>query len=204
MPCHKCTNHGFQFVRNYEPDQYIEGNRQARVWIVGLNPKQPVGWQDQRLVNQLETCFDGDVHSYFDDFSIVSTRLYMSLGEPQGTAHTDLVKCSSLKWPPQGANFAVRGQIIANCSNYLQAQLQQHMPEMIICNGSDVSSKIQNLYPRPAGTRPEATAYVNADHGQPITIVLSGFIGRLDNFAKRRLGAEIEARLPQPWPWGDA
>ncbi len=76
---------------------------------------------------QLQTSFDDEskVHRYFKKFRTVSEALYSRLGKVQGVAHTDLIKCSSNNWPPEGVSSSGRKQIIKNCTNkYLQQQLR--------------------------------------------------------------------------------
>ena len=82
-------------------------------------------------------------------------------------------------------------EIIANCSGYLKQQIEIHKPKIIICNGADVSSKLLELYP-PETTRQKHTSYRVQNDKRDFAVVLSGFIGRIDDYAKRRLGQEIE------------
>lgn len=198
MPtCTLCSNYGLRFDRGYEPQEFIEGNRAARVWIIGLNPAQDLDWKDGRDSQQLLTYFDDErqVHGYFKQFKTVSESLYGLLGKHRGVAHTDLIKCSSSSWPPEGVPSSGRNKIIENCTKYLQQQIKDFQPEIIICNGSEVSAEIKRLLPPPAGTPANATSYRHATDGRIVVVVLSGFIGRIDNYSKRRLGLEIELFL---------
>ncbi len=199
MPeCHRCANHGLNFDRTYAPDEFIEGNRNARVWIIGINPAAPLNWVDQRTAAELQEIFDDEaqIHRYFRQFRNVSETLYQGLGQQNGVAHTDLVKCSSLNWPPNRENNNDRNIIINNCSDYLIHQIENHRPEIIICNGSEVSSRIRQILTPPPETPDNATSYrhTTADN-HAIIVILSGFIGRIDNYARRRLGVEIEQFL---------
>lgn len=214
--CNDCSSFGLRFERQYRPEDFIEGDPASRVWIIGLNPAEDPDWVDPRDKSELINYFDNpnEVHRYFRAFKIVSEELFASLGEPTGTAHTDLVKCSSRSWPPKLVQTATLGagrgtafgasvggspreNIISNCSKYLAKQIENYAPDMIICNGSEVSAKIIELLPPPTDFVTNATNYVHVRPltGKPITVVLSGFIGRIDNYAKRRLGAEIESLL---------
>ena len=197
--CAECREFGLQFARAYAPEEFIEGDRGARVWIVGLNPAQDPDWQDPRSAEDLLAYFDDEsrVHGYFKQFKAVSPKLYGLLGKQGGAAHTDLVKCSSMSWPPENVTTSGRGRIIANCSRYLQSQLASRAPELIICNGSEVSSEIKRLLPPAAGTPADATSYVHLGSKHRIAVVLSGFIGRIDNYSRRRLGKDIEVLLAQ-------
>lgn len=195
--CDRCAQFGLRFHRQYEPAQFIEGDPDARVWIIGLNPAESQDWVDPRPHSELRDYFSRpDVHSYFKQFRLVSERLYSMLGEKGGAAHTDLVKCSSYSWPPESAPGSARAEIIKNCSVHLQRQLDAHHPRVLVCNGSEVSQEVRRLLPPPVGTRSTATSYVHTrQNGTTVTVVLSGFIGRIDNYAKRRLGAEVESHL---------
>ena len=52
--CTKCSDHGFEFNRNYKPTEYIEGYANSQVWIVGLNPAIPQDSADDRSAADLE------------------------------------------------------------------------------------------------------------------------------------------------------
>ena len=195
--CEKCLEYRLRFERIYEPHEFIEGNRKARIWIIGLNPAQDLDWKDDRDALQLLTYFDDEskVHSYFKQFKKVSEVLYSLLGRHQGVAHTDLIKCSSNSWPPEGVSSPGRKKIIENCTKHLQQQLNNFSPKIIICNGSEVSAEIKRLLPPPDGTPTNATSYRHTTDERDVVVALSGFIGRIDNYSKRRLGLEIESIL---------
>lgn len=200
MPiCEQCSASGLRFDRGYEPYEFIEGNRDARVWIIGLNPAQDLDWIDSRNACQLLTYFDDEskVHGYFKQFKTVSELLYNRLGKHQGVAHTDLIKCSSNCWPPEGVSSSGRNKIIENCTKHLQRQLKDFSPEIIVCNGSEVSAEIKRLLPPSDETPANATSYRHTANGRSVVVVLSGFIGRIDNYSKRRLGREIESFLAE-------
>jgi len=198
--CDSCTTYGLRFQRTYAPHEYIEGDPNAKVWIVGLNPAAATDWEDKRSKSDLQKYFDDPtkVHGYYRQFNVVSERLYQLLGKKEGAAHTDLVKCSSPSWPPKGASWIDRAEIIDNCSRHLQVQLDTYEPALIVCNGSEVSKRLLHLLPPTETTSPNATSYAHVrPNGKAVTVVLSGFIGRIDNHSKRRLGAEIETHLPR-------
>lgn len=128
--CSKCKKYGLRFKRNYKPVEFIEGRKNSRVWIVGLNPAAAQDWVDSRTTEDLEKHFDdlNMIHGYFKDFKSVSKFMLRFLPPP---------------------------------SDHTAAQ----------------------------------TSYWSNINDVSVCVVLSGFIGRIDNFAKRRLGVEIEARL---------
>jgi hypothetical protein len=68
---------------------------------------------------------------------------------------------------------------------------------MIICNGAPVCKEIRRLFPPPQSEDHGLTSYKTSIAEREIAIVLSGFIGRIDNYAKRRLGVEIDKYLTE-------
>ena len=195
--CHNlCTEPGFRFERHYRPDEWLEGYRSSPVWIIGLNPGMKIGWQDDKKdVTELEQFFAQHAAStaYFRQFRQVSQRLYEKMGQPDGVAHTDIVKCASKSWPPGGASKNDTEQIVQNCGEFMKKQIEHHKPKVLICNGASVCSMMQQLFP-PSNAEEfaRATSYHWQSGDHRIAIVLSGFIGRIDNYARRRLGREIE------------
>ena len=200
--CRKCEQFGLTYKRAHRPQEYIEGNRDSTIWIVGLNPAFDSAWVDGvdvRTTRELQEYFDiqSGLHSYFRDFKAVSKSVYHALGKTGGIAHTDLVKCQSNGWPPSGCTDSSGKTIIENCMPYFVDQLRRVRPLMIICNGVPICDAMKKLVPIPAGCSPSVTSYITEFEEKRICIVLSGFIGRIDNYAKRRLGAEIEERAKE-------
>ena len=190
--CLKCKRHGLFFQRQYSPIESVDGASEAPVWIIGINPKCDEGHNDKKDILQLREYFQSNnVHEYFDDFKKVSPSLYKLLGHPSGAAHTDLVKCYANEFPPKTMQRGGKKEIIANCSGYLEQQIETYKPKIIICNGADVSRKLLELYP-PETTRQKHTSYRVQNDKRDFAVLLSGFIGRIDDYAKRRLGQEIE------------
>ena len=152
---------------------------------------------DPRTTQQLQGYFDDNagVHSYHFDFRTVPARVFDAFGKAGGTAHTDLIKCSIKGWPPPGTTSRDRKQIIKNCEVYLIKQICELKPAMIICNGAEVSTVVKTMLPPPSDAPATATSYFSRIETHRVRVVLSGFIGRIDNYAKWRLGREIEARL---------
>lgn len=193
--CRKCEAYGLTFRRDYPPEEFLEGSSDAKVWIVGLNPAvepRPEATAPAAAFGDLSK-----IHSYFRDFAIVSPRVFEGLGRKAGTAHTDLVKCASNSWPPQGVKGSDRAKIIANCETFLLDQIRKHRPSVIICNGAEASAAIKRALPPSAKLSLDATSYFTLIDGSRIAIVLSGFIGRIDHYSKRRLGREIESLLDE-------
>lgn len=195
--CTKCQQYGLNFKRNYNPVEFIEGKKDSRVWIVGLNPAGEQDWVDTRTIDDLEKHFDNpaNIHSYFKDFESVSIPLFDNFGKNFGTAHTDIVKCSSKSFPPETAKGKKAAIVINNCKGFLEEQIKTHKPKIIICNGAEVSKFILSFLPPPDGHTKQQTSYWSSIDGIKVCVILSGFIGRIDNYAKRRLGIEIEEKL---------
>ena len=155
-----------------------------------------MGANDVRNAEELENCFDNkdpqEIHRYFRTFRKVSERLFNLLGKDKGVAHTDIVKCYSKRFPPKNCKGREAWLIINNCKEYLEEQIRQYRPQMIICNGSPVCRVIRSvIVPRTDYT----TSYIGELDGREIVVILSGFVGRIDNHAKVRLGKEIETYM---------
>lgn len=191
--CNQCQNFGLCFDRiNYLPVDFIEGNKKAPIWIIGLNPKKPneeeINTYRNESKNDLLMRFKKSFHSYFNDFKKVNPKIYEGL-ITGNVAHTDLVKCWSDDW-----NYKNSKEIIKNCLPYLKEQLNEHNNtlKMIVCNGAQVSEYIKKIIPIESTEEIKPTSYVGLLNGKKIIIVLSGFIGRIDDYSKRRLGEEIQ------------
>ena len=204
ITCNKCSKFGLEFKsENITPNEYIEGNPNADIWIVGLNPKDDIGHVELRTKKDFEN-FNPDCHRYFSDFKKASPKLYENWKNANSSniAHTDLVKCFSHTFPPpieqKGINKGkAHSEIIANCRAHLTEQLNKSRPKLIICNGSNVCWEMINLFPPKEGVdKKYATSYKAQvqlkTQVHEFWIVLSGFIGRIDDRNKRRLGKEIE------------
>jgi len=190
--CSKCKSYGLSYDRKYEPSDFLEGKRNSLIWIVGLNPKGPLGENDKREAKELEDYFEGAIHPYFYDFRKVSRKLYELFGGYKGVAHTDMIKCYSNEFPPKNCTGKDAQIIINNCREYLEKQLKEQLPKIILCNGAPVCNIIKDVI-KP-NTDP-VTSYIGSFDGNEIAVILSGFIGRLDNYAKLRLGTEIESHM---------
>lgn len=203
--CSKCSELGLQFYsNNILPIEYIEGNPNADIWIVGLNPKNEIGHIEERTIEDFEK-FSPSSHPYFSDFKKVSKPLYENwLSKNNRIAHTDLVKRFSNSFPPDinvdgKIKKSTKKEIISNCSEHLYSQIQNSKPKVIICNGSSVSWEMVNLFPPKTNEIDikSLTSYktdVKFKKGKvhQFWIVLCGFIRRIDDWSKKRLGNEIE------------
>jgi len=194
MTCNRCTSHGLSFAQPFSPSDFIVGDPSSPVWIIGLNPKTNDQINILDSTEKLRAYFEDftSIHPYFRDFKNVSPKLFDALGKKNGVAHTDLVKCHSKEWFPTTAGM--RDSIVSNCSEYLINQIETHKPRILFCNGADVCKFMIQMFVPPDGFE---TYYKVTKSDFSFWVVLSGFIGRIDNYSKRRLGREIEALLEQ-------
>ncbi|MGO8987274.1 MAG: uracil-DNA glycosylase family protein [bacterium] len=193
--CNKCAEYGLKFKREYNPDEFLEGKPNSLIWIIGLNPKKDKRF---KLPSSLCDCidyFEGKVHPYFKDFKEVFPPLYDLFGKRHGLAHTDLVKCPSKEFPPKNISQKDGEKIIENCGAYLKKQISRSRPKILICNGSSVCNYIIKTFPPVSRKDEHPTSYIKTIGGNETAIVLAGFIGRIDNYAKRRLGKEISSYM---------
>lgn len=65
-------------------------------------------------------------------------------------------------------------------------------PKIIVCNGTPVCDFFIKAFPPLRNLNESGTSYISSIENHKIAIVLSGFVGRMDNYAKERLGKEIE------------
>jgi uracil-DNA glycosylase len=191
--CNRCENNSLTFKSpHYSPEEYFEGNPKAKVWIIGLNPKlddDKKKHTDQKK-KDLREYFKNNgktIHSYFKTFKKVSEQLFDMFGKDEA-AHTDIVKCAT-------NSFNVRKVVIKNCQPYLIEQIKKYQPDLIICNGTAVCETIKSIVKPKKELNGLETSYVGSIDNYKVRVVLSGFIGRIDNYARRRLGKEIEQYL---------
>ena len=93
--------------------------------------------------------------------------------------------------------------LINNCvTEHLFKQIATYRPKVILCNGSWVCSEMIRLFKPQTDelistlTSYKATVrYDDVEHS--FWIILSGFIGRIDDRNKRRLGKELEIILAE-------
>jgi len=190
--CVKCQEYGLEYVRNYKPEEFIEGKTSSSIWIIGINPARESDWEDPRTKDDLSKHFeDHERHQYFKTFESVSRKLYEQLGDEYGVAHTDLIKCfrKNLK----GLKPNELSKVVDSCQGYLLQQIRAHRPELLICNGSLVSDAIQQLLP-PTVWLTDTAYRANLDR-HIIAVVLSGFVSQMDAWSRKRLGREIDTLL---------
>lgn len=100
--CNECSKFGLEYKNTHlkSPKDFIEGNLNAKIWIIGLNPKINENETFDPSFDDLRN-FNPNKHSYFKDFKKVSSKLYENWESKNSKiAHTDLVKCGSASFPP--------------------------------------------------------------------------------------------------------
>jgi uracil-DNA glycosylase len=200
--CDKCNRFGLHFQRPYTPEEFLHGNHNATVWIVGLNPKGEEGYNDSESPEKLLNWFSSAEFlkrpgKYYTRFGKVLPWLLRALGKEGGVAHTDLVKCYSPQFPPSNAKGNDVNVVIQNCIGYLSIQIKSQKPKIIICHGSPVGRYIEQILPPPPGTADSASSYISHIDDLQIVVIRSGFLSQMDNYAKTRLGSELAHYLEQ-------
>lgn len=106
MKCEKCKVlvPGMCLNGSYQPAEYLFGQWDAQVLIVGINPRGEIGeqglWTEEHFRN-----WDID-HSharrYFSRFKLLFQGFEGQINKSAGIAYTDLFKCFSKRFPPEG------------------------------------------------------------------------------------------------------
>ena len=205
--CDKCKKFGLEYISNhfYSPQDFIEGSLDAKIWIIGLNPKINENEFIDKTLEELRS-FNPNQHPYFKDFKKVSAKLYNNWeGLESKIAHTDLVKCASTEFPPKNPKTSKKcgskdiDEIISNCfENHLKKQILTYKPLLIICNGAFTSETIFTHFSpndKSINSAKEVGMYETSFNDHNFIVVMSGFIGRIDDWSKRRLGVEIEKAI---------
>ena len=192
--CNKCQEIcGFYYKRQYRPDEYILGKKNSQILIIGINPKGDIGENNiEETVDDLRN--NPMKNSYFDKIRKISEIISKNIGVENGVAHTDLLKCFSNNFPPQKLNRGNIHRIIINCRPYLIRQLEKGSFKLVICNGFHVNWHIEQII---QPIKDHDTYYIGEFLGRRIAVLRSGFIGRIDNYAKRRLGKEVELLMDE-------
>ncbi|MBS4212448.1 uracil-DNA glycosylase family protein [Neobacillus rhizophilus] len=210
------------YNRDYNPTEFFFGYPNSKIWLIGVNPAGPVEQSGNHFVGDKLNHFihgfslENDKNKYkqtdyFGRFQKVSMKLFNLFGKENGVAHTDLVKCFSPSWTSDSfkdldSSIALKN-IISNCTNHLKSQLDSkdlEFPKIIICHGRPVADVISKLIPNPVlsdGSSIKYTSYIGSykkgEENYNVIIINTGMIHRLDDYAKSRLGKEIELYMDQ-------
>jgi hypothetical protein len=152
------------------------------------------------MKDQLREYFlQNTIHPSFEEFNKVSERLYArikSIGE--GVCYTCVFRCYSegAVWKTHGEWANNLREIYRNCFDNLVTQIDQYACHMklILCNGAKVVDAVRKALSM-CGFAPVTDHFTSTEYGrngQNIFMINSGSIERIDDFARRRLGHEIE------------
>jgi uracil-DNA glycosylase len=197
--CNKC------FSLNIERDPgkgliplFGEGNPNNPLWIVGLNPKlegegmmTPDNAKSLTGYKNVEKSYFINMkatHSYFKKFKHILGPKWEDIFEKH-IFHTDLVKCGS-------TNFKeIKNSVIKKCEYFLLEQIKTFTPRIIFCNGSPVVDWFKvNFTIKDNKNNTQGELFFK---GKKLNLIYSGFIGRIDNYARRRIKPELISLLQQ-------
>ena len=192
--CEKCK--GLDVFINRTPDtglvpEFMVGNFEAKIWVVGLNPKLRKGHEgimdpnDSKYFDRYfkRICnFDGFGDGYFKR---IKDHVFLENWEwGKGVAHVDLVKCASIEIDKSFEKAK------DNCGDYLERQIKLLKPKLIIANGIAVSKWFKSRKEQKKVTN---TSILLKFNGFETFVVLSGFIGHgMDRCSMARLREDLK------------
>ena len=209
--CEKCKRLGvLRDERQGLVPLCFEGNPSSEFWIIGLNPKN---MSEEELSNYNADSF-ADYYQHHLDYSFeyryfTSMQLILDRINQKTSKHyvfgknvmsTDLVKCASPNWNTTNTgkklNAKEKRELIANCSEWLWKQIRHHKPRYVLCNGIQISKAVYNYFKKEKDPEFSPSSIDTAVHrfsvdNHMITIILSGFINRLDGITKLRITNDI-------------
>jgi uracil-DNA glycosylase len=189
--CEKCEDLGVKRI----PDkglvpEFMVGNFEAKIWIVGLNPKlrkRQDGIMDPKDSKKFDRYFKRIPN--FDDFGYsyfkrIKDHVFLEDWEwGRDVAYVDLVKCASREIDKSFEKAK------DNCGDYLERQIKLLKPKLIIANGIAVSKWFKSQKEQKNVTN---TSILLKFNGFETIVVLSGFIGRMDRCSMARLREDIK------------
>jgi len=188
--CEKCKGLGVDRIphKGLVPE-FMVGNFEAKIWVVGLNPKLRKGHEGLMNPNDSK-----DFNSYFKrscnfDFNYGYFKRIKDHVFPEDwewgvdVAHVDLVKCGSIGI---GKTFEKERD---NCCDYLKRQIKFLKPKLLIANGIEVSKWFKS---RKEQRKVTNTSILLKFNGFETIVVLSGFIGRMDRCSMARLREDLK------------
>ena len=186
--CEKCK--GFDRI----PDkglvpEFMVGNFEAKIWVVGLNPKLRKGQEgimDPNDSKDFDRYFKRIRNFDFDSpyFKLIKHHVFIEDWEwGDDVAHVDLVKCAS-----RGIDKSFE-KAKDNCGDYLERQIKLLKPKLIIANGIAVSKWFKSRKEQKKVTN---TSILLKFNGFETFVVLSGFIGQMDRCSMARLREDIK------------
>jgi len=191
--CEKCK--GLDVSINRTPDtglvpEFMVGNFEAKIWVVGLNPK--LRKEHDGIMNHNDS---KDFESYFkricnfDDFDDgyfkrIKDHVFLEDWKwGENVAHVDLVKCAS-----RGIDKSFE-KAKDKCCDYLERQIKLLKPKLIIANGIPVSKWFKSRKEQKKVTN---TSILLKFNGFETFVVLSGFISQMDRCSMARLREDLK------------
>ena len=188
--CETCKGLGV----NRTPDkglvpEFMVGNFEAKIWVVGLNPKlrkRQEGIMDPNDSKDFDRYFKRICN--FDDFDYDYFKRIKDHVFPEDwkwgedVAHVDLVKCASREIDKSFEKAK------DNCCDYLERQIKLLKPKLIIANGIAVSKWFESR----KEVKATDTSVILKFNGFETIVVLSGFIGRMDRCSMARLREDLK------------
>jgi uracil-DNA glycosylase len=183
---------------------YGENDPSKPIWIVGLNPKlnkdgthHPVEATEtfQAYIDHQLTYFGGDkeLHPYYRRFQHIFGSNWREIIR-DNVFHTDIVKCPSVTFGKKET------KAIPICKEFLQKQITLNTPKIIFCNGRNIVNWFEDKYEGEIQLNYWRTGGELKINGQIVHLIYSGFINRIDNIAKRRIGKEVCVLIKKELP----
>lgn len=193
--CNNCPLKDKRTVENYNhsPEDFIEGNPNSNIWIIGLNPGFEKGANKLKERKKDILSLPKSINDpYFSKFKRVSSGLFKEDGKAK-FAHTDLVKCASQNFTSKsmGANI---NDIIYNCSSYLKDHISIYSPSIILAAGSHTQMELVRLfkpYTNPYEFILENTSFSFLNNKKTIQVVFSDHVGQMSYTNGNRVAREI-------------
>lgn len=179
-------------IPQFDPACAVEGYPDSKIWIVGLNPKtkeekhqqnscNPISW-----TNLAKTMAEIRKVPHFRRLeSILGDDWFSRLLQPNGIAHTDIVKCGS---PGYGKT---EKSAVGHCKDFFFDQMETHQPKLLLVLSADASTLISEK----ACLGKDATeGEWKFDKNNTCHVILSGYTGSWqERYAKLRLRRDFLA-----------
>lgn len=188
--CETCKDLGVNRIphKGLVPE-FLVGNFEAKIWVVGLNPKlrkRQGGIIDPNDSEDFESYLKRSYTFDFNNgyFKRIKDHVFLEDWEwGRDVAHVDLVKCASREIDKSFEKAK------DNCGDYLERQIKLLKPKLIIANGIAVSKWFKSQKEQKKETNTIIRLKFN---GFETFVVLSGFIGQMDRCSMARLREDIK------------
>ena len=167
---------------------FMEGNFGGKIWVVGLNPKLE---REGEVLNDFDSYITKWQNSEFRHPFFKKVQFIFPEGVKWGrdVAHVDLVKCAT-----KGINKDF-GKLVSKCGHFLKRQIRAAKPKLIIADGIPVCQWFKNQ--KWGEAKQNDTSILFSFDDFETLVVLSGFIGRIDQYSKARLKQEFQRAIEE-------